>query len=323
MRDDSNLIEPLLADGDHSKLIPVQRASYWEKLCRILPQSPGASWLDFEKNINHGVCGFSHKSTMTEVTRSPVQRRTWISILVLILLFLLIIMGILFFYNSALWWQQSLVEVDRIRVGENITAPILVPPKNLTVAALLEAKMQEPHRGAMRSCLDESIREFFLEPDMVKKNAWLILQCNGTRQEFLSGKGENHIQVLWLDGKARYVFDESNSGVHVARIGRHTLPLNLTSILGVLRDLSSHNGSKELQNCLSWTLQEFAQEPASLQDNAKLVVSCGGRNLSFVSGEGQNEINVYTDHAEGEIQFQVKATGWAWWSRLFTRWRLS
>ncbi|XP_061475038.1 uncharacterized protein LOC133380885 [Rhineura floridana] len=310
MRDDSNLFEPLLDDGDDSKIIPVRRLSYREKLWGILPQSSAPSWLNIKNSVDCGVPRFSNKSTMTQTTRPLVKRKIWILILVLLALVTLLALAFIGALFCSPWKQQPSLEA-----GENTTAA-----KNLSLASLLDAKNQEPHWGAMHNCLAEAVQKFSEEPEMVRKNARMILQCNGTRQEFVSGKGEIRIEVVWINGMASYILDEATPEVHMARLGRHPLPLSLASISGVLQDLAS-NISKtqeclgELQSCLSKALQEFPLEPATLQDNAKLVVTCGGENLTFISGNGDSEINVYRER--GEIQFQVKPTWQAWWARLF------
>ncbi|XP_053159500.1 uncharacterized protein LOC128348032 isoform X2 [Hemicordylus capensis] len=326
MRDDSNLYEPLLEDGDDRRLIPVPRVSYVEKLWGILPQNFAASWLNFPNSIEYGMPCSSHKltrekSTMTQATRFAAERRTWALILGFALLSLFLLVLLCFFYSFSicpLRKQQCPIEVNRTKAEENTIAAIVVMPEDLSVATLQEAREKE-HLEAMRNCLDKAFEEFYQEPNMVKKNAKMVLQCNGTRREFLSGKGENHIEVVQINDKIDYILDEASPEVHMARLGRHSFPLNLISINEVLDDLASWEGSEELQACLNKALKEFPQEPMSVQDNASLVVVCGRKNLTFISGKGQNEINVYKEDTDEEIQYQVKATGWAWWARLFTR----
>ncbi|XP_028569693.2 uncharacterized protein LOC114588508 [Podarcis muralis] len=317
MRDDSNLFEPLLDDGDDSKLIPVQRFSYREKLWGILPRSSAPSWL---YGIECGVPSFSDKSTMTQTTRPLGKRKTWTLILVLLAFLTLLTLAFIGALFWAPWRPQSPVEANKAKAGENTTAAILVGQKNLSLAALLEAEMQEPQEGAMRKCLEEAVHKFSEEPAMVRKNSRMVLQCNGTKQEFVSGKGEIHIEVVWINGTASYILDESSPEVHVVRLGRHPMPLSLARISDVLQDLPSNISEtqgdlKELRSCLNKALQEFPREPVVLQDDAKLMVTCGGVNLTFISGGGQSDINVYRE--DGEVQYQVKPTWSAWWARLF------
>ncbi|XP_070594007.1 uncharacterized protein [Erythrolamprus reginae] len=194
-------------------------------------------------------------------------------------------------------------------------------PKNLTLTILEEAKTSEPFCEAMQKCFDTAIREFMLEPLIVRENAKMILECNRTRREFVSGKGENYIEVYWVDSQTHYTVKEANSQVYVARLGRQPFPLNLGSILKVYQQLVTLEESEELQQCLYKAIEEFPKEPQALQDNAVLEVSCGGSHVTFCSEALQNvtnEINVYQD-MQGEVVFQVKAIGAAWWARPFSR----
>lgn len=327
MKDDISICEPLLEDGDHSSLVPVQRVSYIERLWGILPQRSVAPCLKLWNHFDYGMDCSSHKptkekATMTEAAGAPVKKRIWVLLLVLIFLAIaLIVLSV--FYASFVWspWSQlAQAEVDRIRVCENTTEAILVVPEKLSVATLLKAQSQEPPQGAMRNCFNEAVLKFSEEPDVLKKNARMVLQCNGTRREFLSGEGENAIEVVWISGRVDYLVHEASPQVRVARLGRHPLPLNLTTVIGVREDLAIQGALEDLQGCLDKVVQEFPSEPEVVQTNAILMVSCGA-DLSFISGEGQTKINVYRENnIDGDIQYQVKTTGWwAWWARLFKR----
>ncbi|XP_015271590.1 PREDICTED: uncharacterized protein LOC107114564 [Gekko japonicus] len=325
MKDDISVCEPLLEEGDHSNLVPVQRVSYRERLWGILPHRSVIPCLNLWNHLDYGKASFPHKTskekaTMTEATGPPVKKRICTLLLALIFLAIVLIMlsaSYLFFIWSP-WSQPAQAEVDWITVCENTTEAILVVPEKLSVATLLKAQSQEPPQRAMRNCLDEAVLKFS-EEGVLKKNARMVLQCNGTRREFLSGEGENDIEVVWISGRVEYLVHEASPEVRVARLGRHPLPLNLTTIIGVREDLATQAALEELQDCLDKVVQEFPREPMVVQNSAMLMVSCGA-DLSFISGEGQTKINVYReDYMNGDIQYQVKATGWAWWARLFTR----
>uniref|UniRef100_A0ACB8EGJ2 Uncharacterized protein n=1 Tax=Sphaerodactylus townsendi TaxID=933632 RepID=A0ACB8EGJ2_9SAUR len=319
MKDDVSILEPFLEDGDYSNLIPVQRVSCRDKLWGILPQRSAASCLDLWSRFDYGMACFSHKplkekATMTEATGSPVKRTIWALLMILIFLaIVLIVMSVVYIcFIWCPWSQPTQAEVGRIRGWENITEVISVVPEKLSVATLLKAQSEEPPWGAVRNCLDKAVLKFSEEPDVLKKNARMVLQCNGTRREFLSGEGGNDIEVVWINGRAEYLVHEASLEVRVARLGQHPLPLNLTTIIGVRQDLAVHGALEELQGCLDKVVQEFPYEPIVVQNSAKLVISCGA-DLNFVSGEQQTEIVVYRENnTNGEIQYQVKATGWAW-----------
>ncbi|KAJ7317240.1 hypothetical protein JRQ81_003402 [Phrynocephalus forsythii] len=169
----------------------------------------------------------------------------------------LIILAILLCFppNTFLWPHQS-PKVDEIKARKNVMVALSDVPKYLTLGMLLAAEREEPRGGAMRDCLEKAAEEFSLEPRIVKSNAKMTLHCDGTKWEFLSGKGENLIEVVWINGKVSYALaHEAHPDVYLARLGRHPLPLSLSSIVGVLQDVSSHNGSEELQSCLRKALE--------------------------------------------------------------------
>ncbi|KAJ6652889.1 hypothetical protein lerEdw1_010547 [Lerista edwardsae] len=307
MKDESYLDKPLLEDGDTSNLVPIQR-SKTEKLWGILSQSPAASWLPFPSGLGYDAASLQHKSTkekstMTQATGSPAERSRVLILVLVLATFLLALLSV--FFNLFIW-----------PLGRQPSLSVAVP-QNLSDAALLEAREREPRVGAMRDCLDKAVQDFSAEPSVVKDDARMTLQCNGTRQEFLSGNGGTRIEVVWIDGEVSYNVDEASAEVHVARLSRRPLPLSLTSVNQLLRDLASWGGLEELQGCLNRTSQKFREEPTAVQDNAKLVVSCGSHQVTFVSGEGQNEISVYRGNVYEEIQYQVKATGWAWFEKFW------
>ncbi|KAK9405899.1 hypothetical protein NXF25_004673 [Crotalus adamanteus] len=219
-------------------------------------------------------------------------------------------------YATVLWHKIKSGIKNNVVVhakGDNTEAV----PKNLTVPILLEAKKSEPFCEAVDNCFDKAIKEFMSEPRILQENAKMILECNGTKKEFVSGKGENYIEVFWVDGQTHYQVRETNSQVYVARLGRQHLPLSLGSLLNVNQQLASREGSEELRRCLNKTIEVFPKEPQAVQNDAVLEVSCGGSNVTFRSQAGKNEINVYEDH--GKIVFNVKSRGWAWWARQFVR----
>nr|XP_020667943.1 uncharacterized protein LOC110089314 [Pogona vitticeps] len=320
MTDKSKQFTLILDDENQTKPISVKKASFQEKSRGFLSQSSPALCLTFEKSVGYNVPCFSHKPSMTEADRPSSKRK----IVILCLFALLIILGILlFFLYNPFTGPQDLPKEDGIKARKNMTAAVSVVPENLTLATLLAAEMEEPQGGAMRNCLEKAAQEFSEEPSIVKKNTRMILQCNGTKREFLSGKGGNLIEVVWINEKVSYTLvHEAHPDVHLARLGRHPFPLSLGNIFCVLQDVISYNGSEELQSCLREALKQLPCEPLIVQDNAKMVVSCGGKSLTFISGEGQTEINVYREDPHGPIQYVVKATGNAWWSRYFKKGKL-
>ncbi|XP_070594010.1 uncharacterized protein [Erythrolamprus reginae] len=282
---------------------------------------PDVSVLIYKEANKYMDAQYPHQKKIKSGTKNTVSRsfhmppkKTLAALFILFVLFLCLVF--------LLWKRNELypfgndvtIIVDPIK-GDNTK----VVPQNLTLTILEEAKTSEPFSEAMQKCFDTAIREFMLEPLIVRENAKMILECNGTRREFVSGTGENYLEVSWVHSQIHYMVREANSQVYMARLGRHPLPLSLGSILEVCQRLVTLEESEELRQCLNKAIEEFPKEPQVLQDNAVLEVSCGGRHVTFRSEALQNEtneINVYKD-MQGEVVFQVKARGAAWWARKF------
>ncbi|XP_032064816.1 uncharacterized protein LOC116502908 isoform X2 [Thamnophis elegans] len=311
MEKDNDLLKPFLIDEEANELKPVVRSSY---LKNILQKST-MLWHNIKSGIKNTGSHIFHQyqSTLPSIRSLTSAFIPFYLVFVLFLIVLLLVIIVLLVNGLG----------TRYQFGNNMT-PAADPikeeavPKNLTVSILQEAQKSEPFSEAMGNCFDKAIKEFVSEPQILKENAKMILECNGTRSEFVSGKGENSIEVFWVDGQTHYTVREANSQVYVARLGRRELPLSLGSLLKVSQQLASLEGQEELQQCLDKVIEKFPKEPQTLQDNAMLQVSCGGSNVTFRSEAGTNEINVYKD-TQGEIVYNVKARGRAWWDRLFIR----
>ncbi|XP_070594009.1 uncharacterized protein [Erythrolamprus reginae] len=266
---------------------------------------PDLSVLIYKEANKYMDAQYPHQKKIKSGTKNTVSRgfhKPPKKILTVLFILFVLVLCVVF-----LLWKQN--------KGDNTK----VVPKNLTLTILEEAKASEPFSEAMQKCFDTAIREFMLEPLIVRENAKMTLECNGTRREFVSGKGENYIEVYWVDSQAHYRVKEANSQVYVARLGRHPLPLNLGSILEVYQQLVTLEESEELRQCLNKAIEEFPKEPRVLQDNAVLEVSCGGSHVTFRSEALQNEtneINIYKD-MQGKVEYIVNARGKAWWARKF------
>ncbi|KAJ7317239.1 hypothetical protein JRQ81_003401 [Phrynocephalus forsythii] len=304
----------VLDEEDQNKSIPMTKTSFWKRSWRSLSQNSAELCLSFEKSIECSVPRFFHRSTMTKIVRPLIKRRPNS-----LLLIVLILLSMMLFINMSPMCPQYCCETEG-----NTKVAIKVAPKNLTLGTLLAAEREEPRGGALRDCLEKAVQEFSEEPSIIQNNAKMTLHCNGTKREFLSGRGENLIEVVWIDGKVSYALvHEAHPDVHLTRLGRHPLPLSLSSIVDILQDVSSHNGSEVLRGCLRKALEQLPQEPEELQHNAKMVVSCDGKRFTFISGAGQAEIIVFREEPHGEIRYLAKAVGRAPWFGFLKRGNLN
>ncbi|KYO32677.1 hypothetical protein Y1Q_0024449 [Alligator mississippiensis] len=82
-------------------------------------------------------------------------------------------------------------------------------------------------------------------------------------------------------------------------------PLSVLDLLRARARLESQGKmTGELSTCMDLALQEFIEEPAGIQGNAKLVVQCQGTVLEFNAGDEEHEIYVYATN--GKPQYSVK-----------------
>ncbi|CAM4655304.1 unnamed protein product [Lepidochelys olivacea] len=142
--------------------------------------------------------------------------------------------------------------------------------------------------------MNESLNEIFQcteehfakEPDCVKNNAKMTLHWNGKSRGRIS------------------------AGLRV---------LSLANLEGARRSLDSWEETpKSLKTCFDCTIQGFQKEPTCAQENAKLVIRTNRRNLPFVSGKGECEINI--SYSDGKLVYTVnEPTGEVYLARLGTR----
>ncbi|XP_032629862.1 uncharacterized protein LOC116821076 [Chelonoidis abingdonii] len=190
-------------------------------------------------------------------------------------------------------------------------------PESLSVIDLLRAQGRLEAQGKMsedlRTCLDLTLQEFMREPPSIQDNAQMLIQCRGTALEFKSGDGKHEIYVYYLNGEPRYDMKEPTMDVYLSRLRSHPEQLSVENLLKVQNRLEAGGKMTEvLRRCFDLTLERFPKEPVCLQHNARLVISTVGMRMVFLSGKGENEINVYPDHT-GLIQYVVKVPGWGAW----------
>ncbi|XP_065419170.1 uncharacterized protein LOC135974679 [Chrysemys picta bellii] len=186
----------------------------------------------------------------------------------------------------------------------------------LTIANLLRHRdrLQGLDEGSyeLRACLERAIEEFSKEPPAVQANARLSVQCAGRVLEFLSGQGDCEISVYLLHHRVWYSAEVRTAELYLARLAVRPEPLSVDELLRVRRRLQAWGAlTEELRGCLDFAVQKFAEEPLCVQDDARMVVDCTGRALSFSAGAGGNQINVYDDR-DGRVHYRIRASGlWA------------
>ncbi|XP_062996367.1 uncharacterized protein LOC134408152 [Elgaria multicarinata webbii] len=207
------------------------------------------------------------------------------------------------------WWKPP--DIMKILKDTLLYVATMLPSyEPLTVGNLLKHRDQLGGVNYMvQACFNLAIDVFNLEPHLVQQNARMVIQCDGPPIEFLSGNGDCEISVFLLYEKIHHNIRELTPEMYLARLSVRKEPLSINDLLRVRRKLKSWGVlSDELGGCLEFAVQEFAKEPSCVQTNAHMVVDCGGQVVTFVSGRGENDINVY-DVREGTIHYRIKVSG--------------
>ncbi|KAL8219479.1 UNVERIFIED_CONTAM: hypothetical protein K2H54_025524 [Gekko kuhli] len=170
----------------------------------------------------------------------------------------------------------------------------------------------------LHACFSTAIDGFNQEPLSVQQNSKMVVQCDGQTVQFLSGSGDCEISVYLLRNDIRFDVRERTAEMYLARLSTRREPLSVHDLLRVKSELQSWGVlSEELRGCLEFAVQEYATEPLCVQDNADMVVDCGGQVVKFASGHQDNRINIY-DAQDGTIHYRIRISGlWASAVRFF------
>ncbi|XP_077192544.1 uncharacterized protein LOC143837022 [Paroedura picta] len=170
----------------------------------------------------------------------------------------------------------------------------------------------------LQACFNEAIDKFSQEPLLVQQNSKMVIQCDGQTMQFLSGSGDCEISVYLLRNAIQFDVRERTAEMYLTRLSMHQEPLTVRDLLRVKRDLESWGLLSEgLRGCLEFAVQEYAKEPFCAQDNAQMVVDCGGQVVTFASGNQNNHINVY-DAQDGAIHYRIRTSSfWVHTARFF------
>ncbi|TFJ96058.1 Matrix-remodeling-associated protein 8 [Platysternon megacephalum] len=156
----------------------------------------------------------------------------------------------------------------------------------------------------LSGCFGEAISQFSQEPPCVQGNARLRLCWGGQSLEFLSGDGECEISVCYRDGRPQYDIGELPVHMYLDWLHAWPDPLSADTLWRVWDKLGSCKGDRDdLRACFHCVWEEFKREPQYVQDNARLLIQWGRRQLRFTSGKGECEISVRC--VDGKPQYSV------------------
>ncbi|TFJ96174.1 dTDP-4-dehydrorhamnose reductase [Platysternon megacephalum] len=181
-------------------------------------------------------------------------------------------------------------------------------PEPLSVADLERVRDRLGRWGALgeelSGCFGEAISQFSREPRCVQGNARLRLCWAGGSLEFLSGEGQYEISVRYRDGRPQYEVGELPVHMYLARLRTRPDPLSADTLWRVWDKLGSCKGDRDdFRACFHCAWEGFKREPQYVQDNARLLIQWGRRQLRFTSGKGECEISVRC--VDGKPQYSV------------------
>ncbi|XP_065420154.1 uncharacterized protein LOC135974898 [Chrysemys picta bellii] len=184
-------------------------------------------------------------------------------------------------------------------------------PEPLSINNLERVKNRLGRWGALgeelSSCFGEAISQFSREPPCVQGNARMRLCWDGGSLEFLSGKGQYEISVSYREGNPHYHFhvEDLPGKLYVAWLHSRENPLSADSLFKFHTELGLCRGdTAALRACFCRAWEGFSQEPQYVQENARLLIQWGRRQLRFTSGNGECEISVRC--GDGKPEYHVR-----------------
>ncbi|XP_061475286.1 uncharacterized protein LOC133380987 [Rhineura floridana] len=157
------------------------------------------------------------------------------------------------------------------------------------------------------ACFDLAAERFSMEPQVIQKDAEMLVECGGKVLKFVSGHGSCKISVFFKQGEAKYEVQVDNWDVVMERFQTGVEPLTLENLWSVKNRLSSPEWL-ELRCCLDEAMTRFSQEPLCVQNNAKMLIVANNEKIVLISGKGQNVITVI--YKFGLIEYKLSERGW-------------
>ncbi|EMP25753.1 hypothetical protein UY3_17169 [Chelonia mydas] len=161
----------------------------------------------------------------------------------------------------------------------------------------------------LRRCFDLVLREFPKEPKRVRDNTWMCVTWEETKLRLISEDGDCEVSVTCCDGKPSYEAKVKSWEMYQERMRHSEQPLSIENLEGVRREVRGLAETPEkVKEALNVAVRDFSAEPGCLQENARLVIECPGGEMVFVSGKGENKVNVCI--IDGKVSYSVSATVW-------------
>ncbi|XP_043383761.1 uncharacterized protein LOC114022022 isoform X2 [Chelonia mydas] len=152
-------------------------------------------------------------------------------------------------------------------------------------------------------------RKFPKEPECVRDNPRMRVTWEETKLRPISEDGDCKVSMTSCDGKPSYEAKVKSWAMYWESMRHSEQPLSIENLEGVRREVRGLEGTPEkVKEALNVAIINLSDEPSCLLENARLVIECPGGEMVFVSGKGENKVNVYI--IDGKVSYSVSATMW-------------
>ncbi|XP_039373003.1 uncharacterized protein LOC120392353 [Mauremys reevesii] len=170
----------------------------------------------------------------------------------------------------------------------------------------------------LRRCFNLLLRKFPQEPECIRDNPRMCVAWDETKLRLVSEDGDCEVSVTCCDGKPSYEVKVKSWEMYRERMRRSEQPLSIESLAGVRGEVRGLSGAPEkVKEALNVAVRGFSAEPSCLQKNARLVIECDRGEMVFVSGKGENKVDVSI--IDGKVSYNVRATTWVTFLRVFQK----
>ncbi|KYO19146.1 uncharacterized protein LOC106738204 [Alligator mississippiensis] len=193
--------------------------------------------------------------------------------------------------------------------------------KELTAEVFLERLLSRPQRLSMenlqrirkglaswteistelRACFNLFLEKFPNEPACIQEIPTMNMKWDGTRLQFL--EGDLTVTVTWLNDKATYNVQVKTWAIYQEMLKLSEQPLSKENLLMVRQKVRNLQGVPDkVEDVFNMAIEKFFAEQEVLQNNAKLVMKCDVGEIVFVSGKGENIVDVYL--SDGKVYYK-------------------
>ncbi|XP_039374799.1 uncharacterized protein LOC120394627 [Mauremys reevesii] len=157
----------------------------------------------------------------------------------------------------------------------------------------------------LRRCFNLLLRKFPQEPECIRDNPRMCVAWDETKLQLVSEDGDCEVSVTCCDGKPSYEVKVKSWEMYQERMRRSEQPLSIESLQSVQREVRGLSGApKKVKEALNVAVRGFSAEPSCLQENARLVIECDRGEMVFVSGKGENKVDMCIIDGKSVVNYE-------------------